>query len=333
MNRFAPEYYHHFRCLGGTCPDSCCKEWAVDVDNTSAEFYRSLPGALGDDLRSVLQKEQDSFVMTLTNNRCPMWQENGLCRIQSELGHDALCQVCRDFPRLQHNYGNFVELGLELSCPEAARLIFDTKSHRMIMDTVPGGEAPDYDQSAMSILQKSRKEILCFLDSRQYPLSEALTVILLYSHGVQSQLDGGKEAVLLPEKALPSAQKLAAPADWESIFTFFRSLEILTPQWRGLLSSVPASCHISEAVLPLARYGIQRYWLQAISDYDLISRVKFILVSCLLVSAIGDDPVQTAQLFSKEIENDPDNVDRLLDAAYTEPAFTDTHLLGLLFST
>ena len=39
---------------------------------------------------------------------------------------------------------------------------------------------------------------------------------------------------------------------------------------------------------------------------------------------------QTAQLFSKEIENDPDNVEAILDAAYTAAAFTDLNLLGLL---
>jgi len=50
----------------------------------------------------------------------------------------------------------------------------------------------------------------------------------------------------------------------------------------------------------------------------------------LLVSAMEGDPVELAQLFSKEIENDPDNVDAILDGAYTHPALTDTVLLGLL---
>ena len=27
-----PSYYDSFRCLASACPDSCCKEWDVDVD-------------------------------------------------------------------------------------------------------------------------------------------------------------------------------------------------------------------------------------------------------------------------------------------------------------
>ena len=61
-------------------------------------------------------------------------------------------------------------------------------------------------------------------------------------------------------------------------------------------------------------------------------RVKFAIAACLLVGALGGDRVQTAQLMSKEIENDPDNVDALLDAAYTSPALTDANLLALLLA-
>ena len=78
------------------------------------------------------------------------------------------------------------------------------------------------------------------------------------------------------------------------------------------------------------RYFICRYWLQAISDYDLICRVKFLIVACLVIYRLGGEFVETAQLFSKEIENDPDNLEAVLDGAYNAPALTDVHLLGLL---
>ena len=77
---------------------------------------------------------------------------------------------------------------------------------------------------------------------------------------------------------------------------------------------------------------MERYWLQAVSDYDLYSRVKFIVTACLLVSRLGGDFLETAQLFSKEIENNTDNVEALLDAAYAHPAFTDDKLLGWLLA-
>ena len=31
-----PDYFHQFACIAGSCPDSCCKEWDVTVDDASA---------------------------------------------------------------------------------------------------------------------------------------------------------------------------------------------------------------------------------------------------------------------------------------------------------
>ena len=81
-----PHYYDSFRCIAGSCPDSCCKEWDVQVDDVSAAYYRSLPGALGEDLRRLMHEEDGETVMTIQNGRCPMWRTDGLCRIQAELG-------------------------------------------------------------------------------------------------------------------------------------------------------------------------------------------------------------------------------------------------------
>ena len=53
----------------------------------------------------------------------------------------------------------------------------------------------------------------------------------------------------------------------------------------------------------------------------------------LLVGLLGGDFPRTAQLFSKEIENDAGNMDALLDAAYEHPAFTDARLLGMLLQS
>ena len=65
-------YFDSFRFIGGTCPVRCCKEWGVQVDAVSAAYYRSLPGDLGDKLRSVLVEEEGETVMTIENGRCPM---------------------------------------------------------------------------------------------------------------------------------------------------------------------------------------------------------------------------------------------------------------------
>jgi len=331
MRIYTPEYYQHFRCIASACPDSCCKEWAVDVDDASADFYRSLDGTLGDRLRQVLKDTDDGTVMVIENGRCPMWHQDGLCRIQAELGHDALCNVCQTFPRLRHDYGDFVELGLELSCPEAARLIL-SMPHTLMTDEVTGGDAPDYEAEIMEILLASRKTVMDFLDTTSLPPNLVLAVLLLYSHEVQSWIDGGEATVMDADSCLFLAKKYAANGNWDLFLGFFRELEILTPQWKQQLCMPAGNGHWYIGFFALMRYFVSRYWLQAVSDYDLICRVKFLIAACLLINRIGGDFTQTSQLFSKEIENNSDNLETILDGAYTAPALTDVHLLSLLLN-
>ena len=324
-----PSYFDDFRCIAGDCPDSCCKEWDVQVDEASAAYYRALPGALGDRLREVLRTGDGETVMTITDGRCPMWRDDGLCRIQAELGEGALCKTCREFPRLTHDYGDFLELGLELSCPEAARIILSAPAAAPIVTEADGGEEPEYDMDAMAILKATREKAHAILADTSRPMGETLASLLLYGYQAQGELDGGAEMPFDADAALEEVRSLAKPGKLSALLDFFLELEILTPVWEMRLHS-PAPGGWDSRIPALARYLVDRYWLQSVSDYDLYCRVKFIVVSCILVSDLGGDFAETAQLFSKEVENSIDNVEAILDAAYAHPAFTDDRLLGLL---
>ena len=322
-------YFDQFRCIADRCPDSCCKEWSVSVDPEAAAHYRALPGALGDRLRQVLTEEDGDTILQIENGRCPMWRADGLCRIQAELGADALCRTCREFPRLRHDYGSFLEQTLELSCPEAARLILSAPPAPMIALEADGGEEPEYDGDAMEVLLRTREQALAIVSDPGKPVNLRLALLLLYGYQAQGELDGGEAMAFEPESALASAADFAkGPAPGE-IVEFFRNLEILTDVWQNRLQS-PAPGPWQEGFAALARYFVERYWLQAVSDYDLTCRVKFGIIACLLIRQLGGDFVQTAQLFSKEIENNPENVEAILDGAYSHPAFTDDKLLGAL---
>jgi len=325
-----PEYFDRFRCLASACPDSCCKEWDVLVDDATAAKYQAMGGQLGDDLRSLLQQDADGdWYFPIVNGRCPMWRHDGLCRIQADRGHDALCQTCRDFPRLTHDYGDFAERGLALSCPEAARIIFST-APRWIEKEIPGGEAPEYDPVDMEILLRTRKVMLTILSDTGRSVPETLALALLYGYRAQDELDGGEQEPFNPVVELAFARSAAKPGDPAALAAFYGDLEILTDAWRHLLHNPAPATAWDERLRTFARYGVERYWLQAISDFDLVSRVKMIVAACLLVRYLGGDVEKTAQLYAKEIENDADNVDAILDAAYTCHAMTDDKLLGML---
>ena len=147
---------------------------------------------------------------------------------------------------------------------------------------------------------------------------------------VQDAVDQGVALEYDPEDCIAELEKFEFEGDLGDFLRFYRGLEILTPQWKSRLDMPADHLQWQPGTEKLACYLVDRYWLQAVSDCDILCRVKFIIAACILVTALGGNLMETAQLFSKEIENDPDNVEKILDSAYTSPALTDANLLGLL---
>ena len=327
-----PSVYSKFTCIASMCPDSCCKDWSVAVDPESATFYRSLSGALGQRLQEVLAEEDGDIILTIQQGRCPMWRTDGLCRIQAELGHDALCKTCREFPRLTHDYGDRMELGLELSCPEAARLLLTGEEAVHTEEDVPGGEVPEYDGDAMRVLLRTRDAALALLSDPRHSVTDALSLLLLYGAHAQMELDGEDLPSFSPDDALDTARQLSAVAKAasEAFLQFYGDLEILTESWSARLAAPVKAPQWDNIHRRFAKLAVERYWLQSVSDYDLLCRVKMIVSGCILVALLGGNPVQTIQQYSKEIDNNADNVDAILDGAYCSPTLTDAQLLRLL---
>ena len=323
-----PSYYETFSCIAGSCPDSCCHEWEVQVDAAAAARYRAMEGPLGDALREHLYDEDGETYLRNVDNRCPMWREDGLCRIQAQEGHEALCTVCQQFPRLRHDYGDLLELGLELSCPEAARIILESPLS-WVEKEVDGGEEPEYDPEIFSILAESRPVALALLENDRYTVPERLRLLLMYGYHVQAAIDGAELAVFDPDAALLEAAQFAGPGDIGLLAEYYRNLDLLTERWGEALGRL-GDPNWDEVLCRIAQYGVCRHWFQAVSDWDLCCRVKMILSGCALLARLPGPLVQKAQLWSKEIENSAQNLDALLDGAYAEPALTDANLLGLL---
>ena len=328
MELFYPSYYKTFSCIASHCPDSCCHEWDVQVDAASAARWRSMEGDLGDALRASLYDDDGETYLRNANGRCPMWRADGLCRIQAEQGHDALCQVCQQFPRLRHDYGNFVELGLELSCPEAARLILE-RPPELVTQTVPGGEEPEYDGEIMDILRRSRPAALALLENGHYTVPQRLRLLLMLGYHVQAAIDGAELLPFDPDAALMEAAQFAGTPDADALAQVYWELEILTDRWQEKLDALTAPCW-EEGLCRIAQYGVLRHWYQAVSDWDLSSRIKLLLSGCALLARLPGALRDNAQLWSKEIENSAVNLDALLDGAYTQPGLTDANLLSLL---
>ena len=180
-----------------------------------------------------------------------------------------------------------------------------------VEEEIPGDGVPEYDEEAMAVLKATRRTALAILEDRRYPVNVGLALAFLYGCQAQGELDGGEILPFDPEAALETGREMANPGEESGLLGFFAGLEILTPKWAAMLEN-PAPMDWQEEFWRLAHYFVERSWLQAVSDYDLYSRVKLRAGSCLGIRAVGGDLVEVAQLYSKEIENNIDNVEAIL---------------------
>ena len=42
-----PAYGKKLKCLAGDCPENCCMEWIIDIDDETAAYYRTVQGESG----------------------------------------------------------------------------------------------------------------------------------------------------------------------------------------------------------------------------------------------------------------------------------------------
>ena len=48
------DYVNHFHCLAGSCPDTCCKDCQIILDEDAMARYRAMPGELGEQVRAAM---------------------------------------------------------------------------------------------------------------------------------------------------------------------------------------------------------------------------------------------------------------------------------------
>lgn len=43
MEYVYPDYYRQFTCIGGECPDTCCRDGRIVIDDKTLEKYKNIP--------------------------------------------------------------------------------------------------------------------------------------------------------------------------------------------------------------------------------------------------------------------------------------------------
>ena len=187
-----PDYFNEFNCIASECEDTCCAGWGIVIDEETFKHYESVEGEFGDRLRREIVSEDGENIFVLKGDNCPFLTENKMCDIYNNLGEDSLCYTCRQYPRFTEEFGNLREVGLSLSCPEAARIILRNSEKVSFELTENEEEVTRYnDINAMLYinLMQCRNIIYNILQNRNIDLKYRATIILKFTDEIQNKID------------------------------------------------------------------------------------------------------------------------------------------------
>lgn len=346
-----PAYCKNFSCIADKCSDNCCIGWEIDIDSSSAEYYKSVSGSFGNKLKnSITEGNCPSFV--LNGERCPFLNQQNLCEIIINLGEDKLCQICRDHPRYFEWFADVKEGGVGLCCEEAARLIVTSKEKFATYDTdCDDSGCDDYSPELYDMLTFARDEIIAVLENGSLPLKERIGIAVSYTKEIQLLADNYIFDKVPIGNYCPEENE---SADVKSFLQAFSDLEPIDESWQGYLNGLIDSSdilHKNLGVLQdscdlylknIAVYFVWRYFLKGVYDEEIISKIMLMAVSTAMIklmylhsflsgNSLNDEICSlTAKSYSKETEYSEENLEKIFDAVYENSAFSAENVLAIL---
>ncbi len=301
MKYYAPSYYKDFKCTADKCKNNCCIGWEIDIDDETYVDYMKIDGVFGERLKGNIEVSKEGRHFRLgENERCPFLNKNGLCDIIITLGEDSLCNICADHPRFRNFFDARIEMGLGLSCEEAARVIL---SNSEITQIVPlGCEKEEKLCEDEEYLISVRDDLFSIITDRTKAFSERIKEI------------EDKYEISIFERS---------DSEWAEFFR--EKIEYMSREMPERL------CYLEEKTqeddIPdtaweqLAHYFIYRHLSDALYDDSLYERIAFCIISVKIIrlmlsgceSISLDTLIDTARLFSSEIEYSDENIDTVLD--------------------
>ena len=295
MKLYAPAYYKNFNCIADKCRHSCCVGWEIDIDYETLRRYDSLSGEYGEKIQKSISREETPHFLLAENDRCPHLNECGLCEIIINLGEDHLSEICREHPRFYNTTSRGLEVGLGMSCEEAARIILNSDDyHVKTISEAIDTQKTDYDITPL------RNTVYSIISDNSSKLQYRIKIL-------EERFD------IHPEDK--------SDAEWQDIF---EALEYLDEKHKELFTSYSSYPQTNEALeAPLERalaYFVFRHCGRAESEYEFISALGLSILLTSLASSISeklgicdtDALVEVCRIISEEIEYSEENTETLL---------------------
>lgn len=190
-----PEYFKDFKCIASKCEDTCCAGWGIVIDDATYDRYKNVQGEFGERLRSEIVHEAGENIFVLKGNNCPFLNEEKTCDIYINIGEENLCYTCKEYPRYTEEFGSLREIGISLSCPEAARIMLNNDK-KVTFELSENEEVVssynDINAQLFIELLQSRKIVMDMLQDRDIYLRKRAALALLFVDEIQEKIDESK---------------------------------------------------------------------------------------------------------------------------------------------
>ncbi len=298
MKLITPSFYKNFKCIAGACPDSCCQGWEVDADEDSLAYYKTLSGSLRARIDSVLDKDEfgNTIFRLADKKRCPFLNQDNLCDMHIAIGGEHTPYTCRTFPRFINDFGGTREMGISFSCPIASDIMWNLTEDFDFVSEI-NSQPPSLNEIDAELyfkLLSYRKEAYSIVQDRKLEINKRLIRLLDYAAKIQRELDDYKEY-----------------ASETGFFDIFNHPEVINQEWTEKVKN-----HNTNPTFPndkicenIAMYFLFRYFLTAVYDSDILSKVKMAVIGVLIPAYFGND-AWTIHLWSKETEHSDINMER-----------------------
>ena len=294
MRLYAISGYEQFRCLMDRCAHTCCAGWEIDIDGDTLARYRRTGGAIGEKLREKIDWGAGCFRLE-ADERCPFLTGNGLCELIMTLGEDSLCQICADHPRYRSFLPGRIEIGLGLCCEAAGRLLLSREEKTGLVMLEDDGQPEEEDAGFL----QWRDNLLAIAQDRTLLMTERADRLLTCA---------GMDAAVRPEKWAEELQ----------------GLERLDTAWDVCLARLnqperPVDARWEIPLEQLMVYLLYRHLPAGLEDGDFAGHLAYCTVMWQLLRHMFshdqtmDGLVETARLYSSEIEYSDENVEAVLD--------------------
>ncbi len=331
-----PSYMEDFRCIADKCNDNCCIGWEIDIDETTAAYYKNVDGEFGKKLKRCISWKDECSSFILDGERCPFLNKSNLCDIIINCGEEHLCGICAEHPRFYEWFDGIKEGGIGLCCEEAARIILTQDTNFSFLEKeIPYEDCDIYENDLFSLLIKSRKQIIDIIQSSDLSLFDALGKIGSFCLALQQNIDEC-------DYRTPFAEKEFSPLiKKEVLFHALFSLEEMDESRKPMLEKASLSpIDVNEKLFStqdtekylrnIGVYFIWRYFLKAVFDYDVMGKFNLMLFSLTAIAYLFEynrlitgqltfeDCVEISKDYSKEVEYSQENVDGV--SGYGAPA-------------